>query len=159
MTGKFTLKPFDQFKPSPRRWDESRWNGWRLEGIELVYPAYIGGVYPIDLERCDRSSEVLDWIAQIAGKDWATDECLAGLIHALDDILPPLQRLPCRIGNSRQRRSGSARDYRSDHRGSRASASARPQARTRKAPFATPLNLRRGGPGCGAPPSRSATSW
>jgi hypothetical protein len=97
---KFTLIPFDKITVPLRGWDRSKWNGWRLEGVELVYPAYVGGVYPIDLETCNRSSEVLDWIAQITGKEWATDECIAGLVRALDDILD-LQANLCSRGDDK----------------------------------------------------------
>jgi hypothetical protein len=55
--------------PMRLRWDESRWGGRHLEGLELVYPAYAGGgVYPIDIERFTRSAELLDIIMQVAGK-------------------------------------------------------------------------------------------
>ena len=41
----------------------------------------------MDLLRTRTSSQVLDWIAQIAAKPWANDQTLAGLVRALDDIL------------------------------------------------------------------------
>ena len=63
------------------------WGGWRLEGPALVFPAYRGGgVYPVDLERLTCSARMLDAITQVAGKSWATMECVGGLVHALDDI-------------------------------------------------------------------------
>jgi hypothetical protein len=85
------------------RYDESRWNGWRLEGdLCLVYPAYPGShVYPIDLEGLTSSAEMLDMIIQVAGKNWATDECIAGLVHALDHILDPQAHL-CSGGQSKR---------------------------------------------------------
>jgi hypothetical protein len=56
----------------------------------LEYPAE---AYQIDPEHCCSSAQVLDWIMQIAGKPWATDACLAGLVRALDDILRPQDTL------------------------------------------------------------------
>ena len=63
------------------------WNKWHLtKGLELHYPAYSGGSYPIDIERFTSSAAVLDMIMQVAKKAWATD---AGLVRALDDLLQP----------------------------------------------------------------------
>jgi hypothetical protein len=71
-------------------WPPSDWGGWKLDELELVYPAYPGGgVYPIDLRRFTTSAEMLDMIFQVAGKDWASDECVAGLVHALNHLLHP----------------------------------------------------------------------
>ena len=44
-------------------------------------------IYDIDLERCRTSSEVLNWIAQVSKKTWASDAILADLVRKLDDIL------------------------------------------------------------------------
>ena len=61
-----------------------------LEGLELVYPPYPGGgVYPVDIERFTSSAQVLDTIMQVAGKTWATNDCVAGLVNALDYLLQP----------------------------------------------------------------------
>ena len=72
----------------------NRWGGWKLQGrtYELTYqpfadaPAY---AYPVDLERFTTSAEVLDMIIQMAEKTWATDEVLAGLVRAINDLLRP----------------------------------------------------------------------
>jgi hypothetical protein len=48
----------------------ARWGGWRLEGLMLSYPAYSGGVYPVDVERFTTSAQVLDVIMQVANKRW-----------------------------------------------------------------------------------------
>lgn len=49
--------------------------------------------YEVDLEQCTTSAEVLDWIAQVATKPWATDEVIAGLVRALNDVLAPQEHL------------------------------------------------------------------
>lgn len=49
--------------------------------------------YEIDLERCRTAAQVLDWIMQVAGKAWVTDKCLAGLVHALDELLHPQETM------------------------------------------------------------------
>lgn len=49
--------------------------------------------YQVDLEQCTTSTEVLDWIAQIATKQWATNEVIAGLVRAINDVLAPQANL------------------------------------------------------------------
>jgi len=45
-------------------------------------------LYEVDVEDARRSSaEALDWIVQVAGKTWATDRIVAGLVRALDDLI------------------------------------------------------------------------
>lgn len=44
--------------------------------------------YEIDLATCDRGTEILDWILQIEGKNWASDADIGALIRAFSDILP-----------------------------------------------------------------------
>lgn len=84
-----------------RRGYNNDWAGWRLEGLALVYPAYPGGgVYPINIERFTSSAQMLDIIMQVASKSWATNDCIAGLIHALDYLLQPQATL-CSSGVNR----------------------------------------------------------
>jgi hypothetical protein len=45
-------------------------------------------------------AETLDWIAQVAGKSWATDRIIADLVCALGDMLD-LQANMCSMGESR----------------------------------------------------------
>jgi hypothetical protein len=78
----------NEHKPDPSgRWVRHRsWRPWRIDTQtrELVIrgAAYS---YEIDLDSCTSSAQVLDWIAQVSHKTWATDRVLAGLIRALDD--------------------------------------------------------------------------
>jgi hypothetical protein len=94
-----------------QQWDERRWNGWRLDGLELVYG---NDVYPVDLEACTSSAGVLDIIIQVAHKTWANDACLAGLVRALDDILQPQARL-CSGGADKRITTAKIRAERSRH--------------------------------------------
>lgn len=57
-------------------------------------------VYEVDLERCTTSALVLDQIAQVAGKGWASDKVLARLVRALNDVLK-LQANLCGSGRER----------------------------------------------------------
>jgi hypothetical protein len=72
----YTLRELLALKPEPR------WGPWRLKSYSLAHDRYW-----VDLERCCSSAQVLDWLAQVAGKSWATDEVLAGLVRALNDVL------------------------------------------------------------------------
>ena len=69
---------------------------WTVQLDDLTI-AHIGEGYWIDLERCRTSSQVLDWIMQVAKKSWADDETLASLVRALDYALRPQATL-CRLG-------------------------------------------------------------
>lgn len=96
MTTKAKLQRVDisGWDTTPPGWDESRWNGWRLDGYELSYPAYSGGgTYPIGVERFTSAWEMLDMIMQVSGKTWATDECIAGLVHR--STISCTRRLTC----------------------------------------------------------------
>jgi hypothetical protein len=75
------------------------WGGWVLSRWSLVYPAYDSvDDNVVNLNRAGRSSpEMLDCIMQVAGKPWATSECIAGLVRALDDIFYPQGTL-CSFG-------------------------------------------------------------
>ncbi len=77
---------------------------WVFEPRNLVLylgdPATGAWCYYVDLERCTTSAEVCDWIFQIAKKLWASDDVLAELIHALDDVLVPQGTL-CSCGTER----------------------------------------------------------
>lgn len=55
--------------------------------------------YYIDLETCLNPAAVLDWLAQIAGKTWANDAVLAGLLRAFDDVIH-LQGNLCGMGQA-----------------------------------------------------------
>jgi hypothetical protein len=78
------------------------WNYWKLRGTVLSYPAYPNSSsYGIDLTRFVSSAKVLDIIMQVSGKTWATDKCIAGLVHAIDDILYPQSNL-CSAGSDKR---------------------------------------------------------
>lgn len=70
----------------------------RLDNLTIEHA---GEGYWIDLERCRTSSQVLDWIMQVANKSWADDETLASLIHAIDYALRPQATL-CGAGVERE---------------------------------------------------------
>lgn len=66
------------------------WGPWALNVSAFTLEC---NDYEVDLEQCTTSAEVLDWIAQVASKDWATDEVVAGLVRAINDLLAPQENL------------------------------------------------------------------
>jgi hypothetical protein len=54
-------------------------------------------IYEVDLDRMESSAAVLDWIIQVSHKSWVTEDDLADLIYAIDDILG-LQQNYCGFG-------------------------------------------------------------
>ena len=63
---------------------------WTFDPDRLVLDLYDDEgrwIYEVDLERCRTSAQVLDWIAQVSKKTWASDAILADLVRKLDDIL------------------------------------------------------------------------
>jgi hypothetical protein len=73
----------------------SDWGPWSLDRkVRVLYVTEPSGYrYEVDLDRCLSSAEVLDWVCQIAGKTWADDATLAGLVRAIDDVLVPQANL------------------------------------------------------------------
>lgn len=85
---------------------QSDWGGWYLDvfiddwSLRLNFPHSGHLRYEIELERCCTSAEVLDHVMQVANKRWATDEIVAGLVRALNEVLHPQAKL-CSFGNDR----------------------------------------------------------
>ena len=71
---------------SPRHGD--RWGDWEYNAkwLTLTWQPK-GRAYEIDLEQCNNSAQVLDWVAQITHMTWATSEVVGTLVQALDDLL------------------------------------------------------------------------
>ena len=92
--------------------DARSWGPWRLrtDNYTLEILRADGTFrYGVDLERCRTSAQALDWIYQVAHKQWATDEILVQLVRALDDVLRPQQNL-CSMGASAEIESDRLRD-------------------------------------------------
>ena len=78
-----------------------RWGTWRFDA-ELLTLTHFGRYrYEIDLESCVDSAQVLDWVAQISRKTWATAKDVGGLVAALDALLD-LQGRVCSGGFDRK---------------------------------------------------------
>lgn len=64
------------------------WGRWTFNRRALTLD--LGdGEYEVDLERCNSSAEVLDWICQVAGKSYVNSEDLGDLVLAINDLLRP----------------------------------------------------------------------
>jgi hypothetical protein len=101
----FPAKPLslDELLAAPQP-GEGDWGPWVLDtdarSIVLAEDADLG-TYDVRLDRCCDAADVLDWIVQIAGKEWADDRVTAGLVRALDDVLR-LQANVCPWGKPRE---------------------------------------------------------
>jgi hypothetical protein len=90
-------------KEQATMYDESKWGGWRREGVFDIYyditppRAYPPSSYVVDLRRFTSSAKMLDVIMQVARKTWASAECIAGLVRALDHIFQ-VQGVLCSCG-------------------------------------------------------------
>lgn len=74
--------------------------------IEVPLPSH-GQFYEVDLERCNTSAQMLDWIFQLQGKTWMTPELmrefLATLNRACIEIFQEsVQGCFCSCGNNYQ---------------------------------------------------------
>jgi hypothetical protein len=84
--------------------NKTTWGDWVLDKNALVLKHQVIG-YEIYLDECNNSAQILDWIIQISQKDsWATNDVLAELVRALDDILD-IQGHFCGSGVSREANS------------------------------------------------------
>jgi hypothetical protein len=65
------------------------WGGWELHPVTLTleYETSTGTFFILDLGECCNAAEVLERISQVVAGPWARPETLAGMIHALDDVL------------------------------------------------------------------------
>ena len=57
--------------------------------------------YEIDLEDCNTSGQILDWICQVSQKTWCTPADAGQLVQALNDLLDP-QAHVCGCGGEKR---------------------------------------------------------
>ncbi|MBM2826472.1 MAG: hypothetical protein HW403_536 [Dehalococcoidia bacterium] len=75
------------------------WGPWRYNRDNLTLEFWRGQKlrYYVDLERCRNSAEILDWVAQVSDKSWASDADVGQLVRALNGLLH-LQNNICSSG-------------------------------------------------------------
>ena len=81
----------------------SKWGYWRYNpnNLALQFRKTIGNdysYYEVDLERCNTSAEILDWIFQVKNKVWCSDTDIADLLRAFDDLMDTVQDKVCSGG-------------------------------------------------------------
>jgi len=88
----------DRLKQRHKRAEEiikrGKWGNWRfdLRHKLLIISKTLGDgpiqdIYEVDLDECNSSAQILDWIAQVSDKTWASREDIGYLVMALDDLL------------------------------------------------------------------------
>jgi hypothetical protein len=72
------------------------WGNWKLDinNLELVFQ-FENIEYPIPLDRCNDSAQILDWIYQIYAKSWAKQKDIYDLISAFNDIVIVQNKICC----------------------------------------------------------------
>ena len=72
---------------------------WRYDAERLVLDLYDEErwIYEVDLERCRTSAQVLDWLAQVDTKQWATAAVVGALFQELNRLLD-FQGTLCGLG-------------------------------------------------------------
>ena len=65
-----------------------RWGRWEYNSsnLTLVFKSPEGWEYEVDLEQCNSSSGILDWILQLSQKMWTTPEDIGNLVLGLDEL-------------------------------------------------------------------------
>lgn len=97
----------DFLKEAENNWAErikkSQWGHWKYNpnNLTLAFRKRVGDdetYYEVDLERCNTSAEMLDWIFQIKNKNWCSDKDIADLLRAFDDLMDTVQDKICSGG-------------------------------------------------------------
>jgi hypothetical protein len=78
---------WEDFSPCKR----TKWGPWRHNRKDRTLCHENG--YGIDLDECGTSAQVLDWIFQVFGKQWADPFTVASLLEALEDLVDPQKNL------------------------------------------------------------------
>jgi hypothetical protein len=105
MTRDFTvLTGADLVKPVPKPKDGTKWGKWvyHADNLTLEYQGERGAWYEVDLERCNDSGEILDWLVQVLHKNWSTRADVGDLLRALDDLAGQLQSKVCAMGKNQR---------------------------------------------------------
>jgi hypothetical protein len=72
--------------------DGQRWGRWEYKASNLTLVLdNEGWEYEVDLEECNNSAEILDWIVQVSQKAFAKSSDVGDLVRALDDLADGLQ--------------------------------------------------------------------
>ncbi len=66
----------------------TRWGNWQYDADRLVLD-YVGkdGKYEIDLETCNDAWRIVNWVLQVASKNWVTPEDIGNLVLALEGVV------------------------------------------------------------------------
>lgn len=80
-----------------------QWGNWHLNSrtLELIYRAGYNQLYEIDLETITSSSQMLDWLLQIKGKAWASNQDITDLLQAFKELFDP-QCYLCSFGEDKR---------------------------------------------------------
>jgi len=88
----------------PKYEDGHVWGRWRYQFSNLTLNLMEEDklLYEVDLERCNDSAQILNKIAQVAERVFATPEDIGYLVLALNDLSGRLQSKVCGTGNDKR---------------------------------------------------------
>ena len=81
-----------------------RWGHWKYNPNNLTLEIAKKGAgsksnpFYVNLEKCNTSAEILDWIFQIKNTQWCSDQDIADLLRAFDDLMDFVQSKVCSDG-------------------------------------------------------------
>jgi len=77
--------------------DGQRWGRWEYKAanLTLMLLGEKGLEYEVDLERCNDSAGVLDWIVQVSEKVYVSPIDVGHLVRALNELSGGLQDKVC----------------------------------------------------------------
>lgn len=87
---------------SGARYDGKQWGDWLYRHATLTLALWKRDVleYEVDLERCNDSGEILDWIIQVSERLGVTPTDVGYLVRALDELGEGLQGTVCPGGQN-----------------------------------------------------------
>jgi hypothetical protein len=88
----------------PKYEDGHAWGRWRYQFSNLTLNLMKEDklIYGVDLERCNDSAQILNWIVQVAEKAFVTPEDIGYLVLALNDLSHRLQSKVCGTGKNKK---------------------------------------------------------
>lgn len=84
--------------------DGKRWGRWEYKASNLTLGLWDGDAWEceVDLEDCNNSAQILDWIVQVSEKMSVSAADVGNLVRALDELSDGLQDKICGGGMNRE---------------------------------------------------------
>ena len=77
------------------------WGPWQFNALNFTLSHVNHRGYEINLQSCNTSAEVLDWLCHISRKAWCSAQDAGHLLTAFNDLLSPQKNL-CSWGEDKK---------------------------------------------------------